>query len=55
MVTKLVNPQTGSEKLISRIKERLGPIMLKIKHGNLEDDWRASSVEQIDDYRVESS
>ena len=29
--------------------------MLKIKHGNLEDDWRASSVEQIDDYRVESS
>jgi hypothetical protein len=39
MVTKLQNQVTGNERLLSRHKERLGPIMLKIKHGNLVDDW----------------
>lgn len=39
MVTKLKNDTTGEERLMSRHKERLGPYMLKIKHGNLVDDW----------------
>lgn len=55
MVTKLFNKQTRSEKLINRIKDRMGPIMLKLKHGNLVDDWYESSRDQVDDYRVETS
>jgi hypothetical protein len=55
MVTKLVNKVTNKERLISRIKERLGPIMLKINHGNLVDDWQESSRDQVDDYKVEKS
>jgi len=43
MVTKLVNKVNGTERLISRIKERLGPIMLKMKHGNLIEDWEESA------------
>lgn len=43
MVTKLVNKVSNKERLISRIKERLGPIMLKMNHGNLVDDWQESS------------
>jgi hypothetical protein len=55
MVTKLVNKVSNKERLISRIKERLGPIMLKLKHGNLVDDWQESSRDQVDDYKVEKS
>jgi hypothetical protein len=43
MVTKLVNKVSGNERLISRLKERLGPIMLKMKHGNLIEDWYEST------------
>ncbi len=43
MVTKLENKVSGEERLISRLKERLGPIMLKLKHGNLVDDWQESA------------
>lgn len=55
MVTKLVNKEKGTERLISRIKERLGPIMLKLKHGNLTEDWQESARDQVDDYKVEKS
>jgi Ubiquitin carboxyl-terminal hydrolase len=55
MVTKLVNKVSNNERLLSRIKERLGPIMLKLKHGNLVDDWQESSRDQVDDYKVEKS
>lgn len=55
MVTKLVNKVSNHERLLSRIKERLGPIMLKLKHGNLVDDWQESSRDQVDDYKVEKS
>lgn len=55
MVTKLVNKEKGTERLISRIKERLGPIMLKLKHGNLTEDWQESARDQVDDYKVEMS
>jgi len=55
MVTKLVNKVSNDERLLSRIKERLGPIMLKLKHGNLVDDWQESSRDQVDDYKVEKS
>jgi hypothetical protein len=43
MVTKLVNKVSGNERLISRLKERLGPIMLKMKDGNLIEDWYEST------------
>jgi hypothetical protein len=29
--------------------------MLKIKHGNLVDDWQESSRDQVDDYKIENS
>ena len=53
MVTKLVNTKTGMVRLITRLKERLGPIMLKIKHGNLNSDWSESCRTQVDDYKVD--
>lgn len=43
MVTKLVDKTTGKSRLLTRIKERLGPIMLKINHGNLVEDWYESA------------
>jgi hypothetical protein len=52
MVTKLKNTMTNSEKVISRIKERLGPIMLKMRYGNLVDDWYDSTSTTVDDYKV---
>lgn len=52
MVTKLQNQVTGDERLLSRHKERLGPIMLKIKHGNLVDDWMESCRNTVDDYII---
>ena len=55
MVTKLVNKKTGSFKVISRLKERLGPIMLKMKHGNLVDDWYESTSTTVDDYKIGES
>ena len=55
MVTKLKNETTGEERLISRHKERLGPYMLKIKHGNLVDDWQESSRDTVDDYKIAQS
>ena len=55
MVTKLQNKVNGKERLISRLKERLGPIMLKLKHGNLVDDWQESARSLVDDYKVENS
>ncbi len=55
MVTKLVNSKSGTQRLISRIKERLGPIMLKLKHGNLVEDWQDSARDQVDDYIVDKS
>ena len=55
MVTKMLNKVTIKERLISRLKERLGPIMLKMKSGNLVDDWLESSRSQVDDYKVDQS
>ena len=55
MVTKLLNTKTNSEKVISRIKERLGPIMLKMRYGNLVDDWYDSTSTTVDDYKVSKS
>ena len=55
MVTKLQNKVSGNERLISRLKERLGPIMLKLKHGNLVDDWQESARSLVDDYKVDKS
>lgn len=55
MVTKMLNKVSQKDRLISRLKERLGPIMLKMKSGNLVDDWLESSRSQVDDYKVEQS
>ncbi len=55
MVTKMLNKVTSKERLISRLKERLGPIMLKMKSGNLVDDLLESSRSQVDDYKVDQS
>ena len=55
MVTKLVNKVSGNERLISRLKDRLGPIMLKMKHGNLIEDWYESTRDQVDDYKIGES
>ncbi len=55
LVTKMLNKVTSKERLISRLKERLGPIMLKMKSGNLVDDWLESSRSQVDDYKVDQS
>jgi len=52
MVTKLHNQSTGEERLLSRHKERLGPIMLKIKYGNLVEDWMESCRNTVDDYII---
>ena len=54
MITKLLNKQTKTDQLINRIKDRMGPIMLKLKHGNLMDDWVESSRDQVDDYKIET-
>jgi hypothetical protein len=29
----------------------MGPVMLKIKHGNLMEDWEASSRDTVEDYK----
>lgn len=42
-VTKLKSEKTGEEKLVTRNKEKLGPIMIKVKNGNLLEDWEESS------------
>jgi hypothetical protein len=55
MVTKMLNKVSLKDRLISRLKERLGPIMLKMKSGNLVDDWLESSRSQVDDYKVDQS
>ena len=55
MVTKLHNQVTGEERLLSRHKERLGPIMLKIKYGNLVEDWMESCRNTVDDYIISQS
>jgi len=47
--------KSGQEKLISRQKTKLGPIMIKIKNGHLMDDWEEGTTEKIEDYRIEKS
>jgi len=54
-VTKLRSVKTGQEKLISRHKTKLGPIMIKMRNGHLMEDWEEGTVERIDDYRIEKS
>ena len=44
-----------NEHIISCVKERLGPIMLKMRHGNLIEDWYESTRDYIDDYKTEES
>ena len=52
-VTKLKWEKTGEEKLVTRNKEKLGPIMIKVKNGNLLEDWEESSQEMVLDYRID--
>jgi len=33
----------------------MGPVMLKIKHGNLMEDWEASSRDTVEDYKSDRS
>jgi len=54
-VTKLRSVKSGQEKLISRHKTKLGPIMIKMKNGHLMEDWEEGTTEKIDDYRIEKS
>jgi len=52
MVTLLENIENKETKLISRHKERMGPIMIKMKYGNLVKDWMESCRNKVDDYKI---
>jgi len=52
MVTILENQTTLEHRLISRHKERLGPIMLKMKYGSLVKDWMEACRNKVDDYKI---
>lgn len=55
MVTLLENIENKETKLISRHKERMGPIMIKMKYGNLVKDWMESCRNKVDDYKISQS
>lgn len=53
MVTKFRNTDSNTERLKSRHKEKMGPVMLKIKYGSLMEDWIASTCDTVEDYKTD--
>ena len=51
-VTKLLDKQTGKEKIISKLKQKMGPVVLNIKHGRLTDDWEEANRNEVADYKA---
>ena len=54
-VTKLLNKETGTEKVISKHCQKMGPIMLDIDNGRLMDDWEQCSRNEVSDYKAGAS
>lgn len=54
-VTKLVNKESGEEKIISKHLQKMGPVMLDITNGRLMDDWEQSSRTEVSDYQAGAS
>ena len=54
-VTKLLNKETGNEKIISKHCQKMGPVMLDIDNGRLMDDWEQSSRNEVSDYKAGAS
>ena len=53
-VTKLLDKQTGKEKIISKHKQKMGPVLINITHGRLTDDWEEANRNEVADYKANS-
>ena len=54
-VTKLLNRENGKESIISKHKQKMGPISIGIEHGRLSDDWEESNRNEVADYKAGQS
>ena len=54
-VTKVLNKDTGAERILSKHKQTMGPIMLEIENLTLMDAWEEASFSEVDDYKTEKS
>jgi hypothetical protein len=52
IVTKLVDKDTGKERILSKHKQTMGPIMLEIENLNLMDAWEDASFSEVADFKA---
>ena len=52
IVTKLVDKDTGKERILSKHKQTMGPIMLEIENLNLMDAWEDASFNEVEDFKA---